>query len=233
MIKKLLVVAMAVLALNFLAVAGGLGFLWQSQKLDKDKLAKIREIVFAPASQPATQPAADELTEATTQPSMKLEELLATKVGLSTSEQVQSLQSAFDEQMAVLERKSRELEDQKAQVEAARKKQLQDRMVIATAAADFKQKQDEAARLANDKGFADTLTLYNSMAPKQVKTIFASLDDDTVVRFLSAMQPRTAAKIVKEFKSPEEATRIQRVMERMRQYPAVAPGASAAVPTSK
>ena len=74
---------------------------------------------------------------------------------------------------------------------------------------------------------ADTLTLYNSMQAKQVKTIFATLDDDTVVRFLSAMQPRTAAKIVKEFKSPEETARIQRVMERMRQNPAAAPGVSA------
>ena len=72
-------------------------------------------------------------------------------------------------------------------------------------------------KLATDKGFQDSLSLYQTLPGKQVKTIFMGLDDETVVRYLQAMPPRTSAKIVKEFKSPDETDRIQRVLERMRQ----------------
>ena len=84
-------------------------------------------------------------------------------------------------------------------------------------------KQQQAA-LASDKGFQDSLLLYNTMAAKQVKNIFMGLDDPTVMNYLRAMQPRTAAKIIKEFKTQEETDRIQRIIERMRQStPTTAP----------
>jgi hypothetical protein len=71
--------------------------------------------------------------------------------------------------------------------------------------------------LADDKGFQDSLALYNTMPGKQVKTIFMSLDDATVQQYLQSMTPRSAGRIVKEFKTPEETARIERVLERMRQ----------------
>jgi hypothetical protein len=43
-----------------------------------------------------------------------------------------------------------------------------------------------------------------------------TLDDATVMNYLQAMEPREAAKVIKEFKSPEETARIQNVLERMR-----------------
>jgi hypothetical protein len=42
------------------------------------------------------------------------------------------------------------------------------------------------------------------------------LDEATMTRYLEAMPPRTAARIMKEFKTPDEVNRIHRVMERMR-----------------
>ena len=54
------------------------------------------------------------------------------------------------------------------------------------------------------------------MPGKQVKTIFMSLDEETMRQYLQAMEPRVAAKIMKEFKSQEETARIQKVMEAMR-----------------
>jgi len=46
--------------------------------------------------------------------------------------------------------------------------------------------------------------------------VFFGLEDDTVMRYLQAMQPRTASKIIKEFKTPEELARIATVLERIR-----------------
>jgi hypothetical protein len=50
-----------------------------------------------------------------------------------------------------------------------------------------------------------------------------TLDDQTVVTYLQAMESRSAAKITREFKSPEEVERLKRLLEKMRQ-----PQASAA-----
>ncbi|HVT89475.1 MAG TPA: hypothetical protein VHD56_11525, partial [Tepidisphaeraceae bacterium] len=56
--KKLLTVVILTLALNFLAVAGGVGWLYQSGKLDRTKVAAIKDILFPkPVDQPTTQPA--------------------------------------------------------------------------------------------------------------------------------------------------------------------------------
>ena len=54
------------------------------------------------------------------------------------------------------------------------------------------------------------------MSPKQVKAIFMNDDDATIGRYIQAMEPRTAAGIIKEFKTPAEMTRIQTVLDRIR-----------------
>ncbi len=76
--------------------------------------------------------------------------------------------------------------------------------------------QQEQTKLASDKGFQDSLELYTTMPPAQVKKIFMTLDDSAVQRYLEAMEPKPATKIIKEFKSPEELVRIQKILERMR-----------------
>jgi hypothetical protein len=92
------------------------------------------------------------------------------------------------------------------------------------------EREQQATRLANDKGFQDSLALYATLPPKQVKTIFMGLDDPTVMNYLQAMEKRSAGKIIKEFKSPEETTRIQKILERMRLAEA---SAAAASPTNQ
>src|SRR5437588_457561 len=77
-------------------------------------------------------------------------------------------------------------------------------------------KEKVAATEAQDKGFQDSLALYNSMQPKQVKDVFTSLDDATVMKYLRAMDPSRAAKIIKEFKTPADTERVQRIIEMIR-----------------
>jgi hypothetical protein len=43
-----------------------------------------------------------------------------------------------------------------------------------------------------------------------------TLDDDVVVRYLQAMEPRIAGGILKEFKTPDETSRAQSLLEKMR-----------------
>jgi Mg/Co/Ni transporter MgtE len=101
-------------------------------------------------------------------------------------------------------------------VDLSREQMTKDRALLAQQKQALDAREQESNRLANDKGFQDSLSLYNTMPAKQVKTIFMGLNDQTIRNYLEAMQPRTAAKIIKEFKSPEETDRIQKIMEQMR-----------------
>ena len=211
--KKLVYVLTITLALNFLALAGGIGWLYKQGQLNREKVMAIKEIIFPKMSEvPTTQP----IEEPTTQPIMRLEELLAKATGRSASEQVEFIQHAFDTQMAVLDRRQRELLDLQRQVDLSKLQMSKDRGSLAQEKQSLDKQQQEATRLANDKGFQDSLLLYNTMPAKQVKTVFMGLDDQTVMNYLEAMQPRSAAKIIKEFKSPEETERVQKILERMR-----------------
>lgn len=235
--KKLVNVIIIVLALNFLALAGGAGYgvknflLDKEGKIDREKIAAIKNILIPPPPEvtAATQPSPDP----TTQPFVKLDALLAEKAGLPVGQQVEYLQQMYDAKMAELDRRQRELLALKDQVERAQRELDMGRGQLAKAEKAVVDREQEAAKLAADKGFQDALKLYNSMPAKNVKQIFSSLDDDTVVRFLKAMEPRTAAKTLKEFKSPDELVRAQKYMELLRQSPppGTAPaGANGAAP---
>ena len=225
--KRLWNVIVLTLAMNFLAVAGGVGWLYQTGRLDRAKVQAVKEIVFPP---PTNAPGAEAATTqpATTQPLIRLEELLAQHAGRAPGEQVDFIQRSFDAQMAQLDRRQRELNDLARQVEMAKQQIAADREALAKAENDLAGRERQATARATDKGFQDSLALYTAMPAKQVKTIFMTLDDATVTTYLQAMPPRTASKIVREFKTPDETTRVQRVLEQMRQAQLAAAAAGTA-----
>lgn len=214
--KNLFNALVLMLALNFLAVAGGAGWLYQSGHLDRAKVLAIRDLVFPPPAPPATQPSAP-----TTQPAPtaadRLEALLARHSGVTTNEeQVEFLQHSFDAQMSEIDQRRRQLEDLQRLVASAQGQLKSDRAALEADRQKLTAEQEASARLASDQGFQDSLNLYNAMPAAQVKTVFLSLDDRTVIDYLRAMTPRVAAKVIKEFKSPDETTRIRRILDEMR-----------------
>jgi hypothetical protein len=213
MIKNLYHVLLLTLAINFLALAGGVGWLYKDGRLGQEQVAQIKQILYPPA----VPPPADAEPDPTTRPAIDLEALLAKASGRTAAEQVEFLQQSFDAQTAQLDRRYRELLDLQRQIELAKQHLAADRANLAAGEQKLRDEQQLQEKLASDKGFQDSLSLYQTMPAKQVKQVFMSLDDETVVRYLQAMAPRTASKIVKEFRTPEETARVQRVLERMRQ----------------
>ena len=211
--KKIFTVILLTLAMNFLAVAGAVGWLFQSGKVDKTKLKEIKEIVMRG---PATQPSTSAPAPATRKSLLNFDDLLSKGTDHSSSDQVDIVQRAFNDQMLELDRRQSELADLKRQVDLANQKLAGDRQQFEKDKQTLASREQEADRLQTDKGFQDSLALYNAMPSKQVKTIFMTLSEQTVQQYLEAMQPRTATKIIKEFKSPQETDFIQKVLERMR-----------------
>ena len=214
--KRVLLVISGTLALNFLVFVGAIVWLYQSGRLDRDRVQEIKAIVFRPsATQPTTR--RSDVRDPATQPSLRLEQLLAKVSGRPASEQVEFMQRTFDAQSALIDARLAELEKQRATLNSAQAQLTKDRESLAAAQRKLSDQQQEQARLASDKGFQETLELYTTMPPRQVKTIFMTLDEPTAVRYLRSMEPRAAGKIIKEFKSPEETARATRLLEAMRQ----------------
>lgn len=215
--KRLWNVLVLTLAMNFLAVAGGAGWLYQSGRLDRDRVTKVREILFpapVPADAATTRPSSK--SDPTTQPAFSLEAMLSKRGNLTAGQQVDFIRQTFDERMALLERREHELADLKSQIDMAQSQLTADRTALDSDRKKLTDEQDKARKLASDQGFQDSLNLYNSMPAKQVKSIFLTLSDDAVRQYLEAMTPRNAAKVIKEFKAPDEVDRIQRILEKMR-----------------
>lgn len=221
--KRVWDVFVLTLAVNFLALAGLTGWLYQTGRLNRERAAKIREVLFPP---PVTAPPATQPSDAspTTQPTLRLEQMLASHANATAGEQVDFIRQTFESQMAQLERRQQELQGLKAQIDLANQKLTADRAALDAGRKQLTDEQQQAHRLAADQGFQDSLNLYNSMPPRQVKAVFLTLSDDAVEQYLQAMQPRTAGKIIKEFKAPEEIDRIQHILEKMRKgQPATQP----------
>jgi len=210
--KKLLTVIMLTLAMNFLAAAGGVGWLYGSGRLDKAKITQMREMLFALPAHPADDARA---SSSTSRPS--LDDLMAQQSGRSATEKVEFIQRTFDTRMLELDRRQTELADLQKQVDLANQKLSVDRAALEKEKQAVAAKEKEAQTLQTDQGFQDSLAVYKAMPAKQVKDIFLNLDQQTVRQYLEAMDAREAGKIVKEFKTPVERAFIQKVLESMRE----------------
>lgn len=216
--KKLWNVFVLTLAVNFVAVVCAVAYLYSEGRLAPDRVQAIRAVLYPAPAAPAaaTQPADGPVRPGAAEPALRLGELLEQKSGLSTSEQLSFLQQTFDARMAELDRRQREMGDLQRQVDMANAALARDRAALEAEKKQLAGREQLAAKLANDQGFQDSLALYKSMPAKQAKQVFLSMDDETVRRYLQAMEPRGAAKIVREYKTPDELQRIQRILDQMR-----------------
>jgi flagellar motility protein MotE (MotC chaperone) len=211
-LKKLFLVLALTLALNFLGLIGGVGYLYQSGQLTKDKLKQIKELVFAPPPPPpAPAPA-----PANKSGQIDLASLMAGQGGKPAVDQIEFLRRTFDARMLELDQKQRQVSDLQSQVDLANQKLAADRAALDKREKALEAREQEDQRQQSDAGFQSSLALYSSMPPKQVKSIFMTLSEDTVQQYIQAMDTRTAGKIIKEFKTADETAFIQRVLERIR-----------------
>jgi hypothetical protein len=214
-LKKLFFVLVLTLALNFIALAGGVGYLFQTGQLNKAKISQIKDVLFAPPPAPSAPAAAT--TSKTPDSRTVLANLMSGQTGRPALDQVEFLRRTFDAQMLELDQKQRQVADLQRQVDLANQKLASDRAALDKREKDLDAKEQETQRLQDDAGFQSSLALYTAMPAKQVKSIFMTLGEPTVQQYIQAMDTRTAGKIIKEFKSADETAFIQRILERIRQ----------------
>jgi hypothetical protein len=224
--KKIMQFLTMLCVLNVFMVIGLAGYLVGTGRLDKEKggaivdllrhkgtPTKFRETVYDILEPVATTAPA---TQATTNPAS-----LAEDQGLRSVASAQE-RIAFAHQMMEQERLSLENEAQdlrhrqelllalQADVQAKLKK-------IEDAKKESEPKAATAEAKVREENFQKTLALYDELKPKQIKDIFIdNKDPDLAASYLVAMDPSRAAKIVGEFKTPEEQQFIVLVLDRIR-----------------
>ncbi len=123
-----------------------------------------------------------------------------------------------------LQRQMELFRDMQFTIDAARAKMDKDKAELQKEKAKFAEELARQKKQAEDVGFQKALKSYVDMNPKLVKDDFMAMNEDEVVRFLSAMKPDTISSILGKFKTPEEQAKRRSLVEKLQQAGVVTMG---------
>jgi len=206
---------------HLLALLIFIGWLWQSQRLNQDRIQQVREI-FAVTIPEASAVEESEAQAQATEQTEQREAENKQRWGFSSAEIINSYASIQAQELQAVRRVKSEVEalqfqlDQQTRAINARQSRLDAR--------DESWKQANAAEVArkSDEQFQKTVKLYESAKPKLAKARLLSLYEggnlEQVVAYLDAMNPRASKKILDEFKSDPENTMAAKLLEALRTF---------------
>jgi len=112
--------------------------------------------------------------------------------------------------LAEVEYRQRQLEHLRAEIE-------RERAELAALRIAFADEIEAQRRRTSDAGFQRQLKVYETMEPKQVKDILGGLPEELAARYLTRMKTQAAADVMGRFRTPEEQTKLQRLLALMRE----------------
>ncbi len=245
--KKILGLISTICILNVLMMGGLAGFLWQTGRLDKAKVQTISDMLKRPgtpeklrenvddlmkpvaATRPAEGTADGAATQAGTEPAAQPAKTEAGGLPATAEDRIDYLQKTMEQARLRLEDQAQNqqheqelLAQEQGDLDLAQQKLSDDRKVFEAQVAASK-----AAK--NDNGFATALSLFDELKPKQVKDLLMGMTVPDAAKYVTAMEPDRAAKILAEFKSDPEKTFMGSVMDMLRGvHPAAGTGAATA-----
>ena len=212
-----------VLVINVLALGALAGWLGSSGRLSKERL-RDAVAVFNNTIEEDAQLAKDaEQAEiealALAERALRMEQVAGGPV--TPEARLEAIQVVDDKRRALLERQKVEAEALKRQLDTQQK-------LIEQKLAELNEKQqifDQAIATKVEKmqseDFKEAIAMLEGIPPKQAKQVIQKWlgdgPDEQVVDDLSAMEERKAAKVLKEFKLPNEVTQAATLIEQLRQ----------------
>lgn len=210
-----------VAVVNLLALAMFVGWLWQSDRLSRERVEAVRTLftVTIPAEEQAAREREREAAEAlellqaeeqrANPPAASVDQLL--RISRIKEQELQVTRRLEEERNAILaqvERRAAELEAERAEFEARKQ-------AWADAIAEEQERKD-------DEQFAKTVKLLQGLPAKQAKQQLITMVDsgqvDRAVAYLDAMEMRVAGRILSEFKSDAENALAADLLERLRTF---------------
>jgi len=212
-----------VLVINVLALGALAGWLGATGRLSKDRLrdavAVFNNTLEEEARLAAEKEQAEQEAQALAERALRMEQVAGGPV--TPEARLQSIQVVDDKRRALLERQKVEAEALKRQLDAQKK-------LIEQKLAELKAKRqafDEAIaskiQQMQSEDFQEAIAMLEGIPPKQAKQVIQAWltegSQEQVVDYLSAMEERKAAKVLKEFKQPNEVAQAATLIEQLRQ----------------
>ncbi|HWB19055.1 MAG TPA: hypothetical protein VG711_02055 [Phycisphaerales bacterium] len=213
--------------LSFLAVVHLLallmlvGWLWNSGRLNSDRVTKLRDML---SKTPAEEQAQIEKDEAAKKEADRQaqEDAERNSPSVQSADQVRLMNMIQDREAMAMRRLSDEKAMLMAQIGTAEDavKKKDEELAANRAAWDQVTAEDRARQ--TDAQFQQTVKAYESIPAKQAKSMFEELirqgQMEQAVAYLDAMNPRAASKVLKEFKTPEEIQLATKLLEDLRRF---------------
>lgn len=216
-------VAVWVLVINAVALAGLIGWLALDGRLSRDRVQRVVEIFSITVAEEEAQ--AEQAAKLAEEAQAKAEEharLEAVSDGPITL--AQRLESEMRDDEVEAQRYARMKSEQEAllkQIDLARQLLAQERQQLDAERRAFAEAVEREIRLKRDEDFQQTVRMYESIRPRQAKQIFQEMlaqnKTSEVVDYLAAMQLRKAASVLKEFKQPDEIQQAAALLEALRE----------------
>lgn len=221
--RTLFTAIILVLIINVLALGAMAGWLGASGRLSKERLrdavAVFNQTIEEEALLAAEAEQAELDAQAMAERELRMEQVAGGPV--TPEARLASFQVVDEKRRALLERQKVEAEALKRQLDT-QQRLIEDRI----AELDAKQQAfDQAIATKIDQmqseDFKEAIAMLEGIPPKQAKQVIQRwLNDGSqtqVVDYLSAMEERKAAKVLKEFKLPNEVAQAATLIEELRQ----------------
>jgi hypothetical protein len=206
---------------NLLALVMFGGWLWQSGRLDRERVHAIRDMLSPSDENAALEEARGVVSEEGAAVEGGEETRRATPA-LPSGMQVNQLSAMNTREVLTLRR----LEDEKnmlvEQLRLQSQKMREEREAFDAVRAAWEQATKADRDRKSDEQFKKTIDLYQSVPAKQAKSMLVELVDRGQTRqaiaYLDAMDTRTAAKILRELKTDTENELATELLEQLRTF---------------
>ena len=201
---------------NLLALMLLIGWLWQSGRLNPERLREVRALLAAPVLDEAeaggSTAGGGDGVEAEADSPPPLPSAMQVEYTFALQEQAEQATRRMAEAKRLLEA---QLERTMTQLQREREQFEQERRSWTDSV------REDRERKA-DEQFAKVVKQLESIPAKQAKAILVELAGqgsmEQAIAYFDAMQPRAAAKVLKEFKTQPENTLATELLERLRTF---------------
>lgn len=221
--KQAIFIIMAAITINALALAGFVGWLHWSGRLNRDRVDRVVSTFKPTVEQEKKQQLEKEEKEAAEAKSKaELARMAKVSAGpLTLEDRIRSEAQSEDVAVQRLERLQRETADLRRQLEMAKQLVGTQKAELDAQKKAFAETVQRDEKLKADQSFQQTVEMYEQLKSTQVKEIFQNLlkqgKQAEVLDYIAAMQQRKAASVLKEFKTPQEIQVATDLMRRLRE----------------
>ncbi|MEX0655196.1 MAG: hypothetical protein WD534_13170 [Phycisphaeraceae bacterium] len=222
MIRAIGLSILLLLVVHLLAAVGFVGWLYQSDRLDRDRVQRVVALFELTITEEQRQQAeADRLAQETRRQAEQIARMEAVADGPRTLQDRLAMERQSDEvAQQRLERLQRETEDLRRQITRAQTQIAREREELQAQRETFEAALEREQEQREDEDFQQTVQMYEQLRPRQVKQMFQQLmadgETDQVVDYLAAMQLRQAGRVVQEFKEEDEIPAATELLEQLR-----------------